>query len=271
MAGSITLKIRLIRLSTMGFLSKNHFPKRLFQIPQQERDLPLLGQLLLDGMHLITITDGDLQQLTVGSFDQFIKPVKDKIVNYLNHPTQFDDIMLELSFAAWHLIAQHKTELLEVANYPDIKVDLPGYALPVYAEAKNVTTTNENSIKRIITHANKQLKNVSEPHYGIVVLNISKLIEMQSVNSDVYPEKVDEIIKLVTQSLSGGEHRSVGAAILIWDDFMQLGNPPQKMLIAYRRRFVRIYHTPEEGSIAIPQDAKLFEGYTTEFTINFQP
>lgn len=240
-------------------------------MPQQERELPFLGQLLLDGMHLITITEGDLQKLTAGNFDQFIKPVKDKIVNYLTHPTQFDDIMLELSFAAWHLLAKHKTELLEVDNYPDIKVDIPGYALPVYAEAKNITTTNKKSIKRIITHANEQLKNVAEPHYGIAVLNIGKLIEMQAINTDAYPEMVDEIIKLVTQSLSGKRHRSVGAALLIWDDFMQLGSPPQKMLIAYRRRFVRINHTPEEGCLVIPQDAKLFEGFTTEFTINFQP
>ncbi len=242
-----------------------------FRLPEQESELPLLGQLLLDGMHLITITEGDLQQLTVGNFDQYIKSVKDKIVNYLTHLTQFDDIMLELSFAAWHLIEKHKTEILEVANYPDIKVDIPGCALPIYAECKNVTTPNENSIKRIITHANEQLKNVSERHYGIVILNIGKLIKMQPVNSDAYPEKVDELIKLVTHSLSGKRHRSVGAAILIWDDYMQLGNPQQEMLIAYRRRFVRIDHTPEEGCIEIPQNAELFEGYTSEFTINFKP
>lgn len=235
----------------------------ILRFPEQKNDLALLGQFLLDAEYLKLITEEDY-------FDQLLEPVKVKIANYLMHPTQFDDIMLEIAITAWHQMRKHKAELFEVSNYPDVKVTIPGMALPVYVECKNIMTGNENSIKHIITHANGQLKKVSEAHYGIVILNIAKPIELKRVFSDAYPERVDQLMTFVKQSLTSSRHRSVGAAILIWDDFIQYGDPPQKMLIAYRRRSVRIDHTPAEGCIEIPQNAELFEGNTSEFTISWQ-
>ena len=170
-------------------ISQNGFLK----FPEQQPKLPLFGQFLLDAEYLKSITKEEY-------FDQLLEEVKVKIANYLTHPTQFDDIMLEISIAAWHLMENHKVEILEIDNYPNVKVSIPDMALPLYVECKNITTDKDKSIKRVITHANSQLKSVSELHYGIVVLNIAKLIKLQQRNSDTLPERVDEIIKLVKQS-----------------------------------------------------------------------
>jgi hypothetical protein len=238
-------------------ISQNGF----FKFPEQKTELPLFGQFLLDTEYLKTIFANEY-------FDQLLEPARVKIAKYLAHPTQFDDIMLEISFAAWHLMENHRVEILEIDKYPDVKVNVPTLMLPIYAECKNVTTDNDNSIKHKINDANGQLKSVSEAHYGIVVLNIAKSIERQRVYTDAYPERVDEIIKLVKQTLRGARNRSVGAAILIWDDFIQHGEPPQKMYVAYRRRFVRIDHSPEEGCLQIPENADLYKGNTSTYWIN---
>ncbi len=246
-----------------AFCQKVISQKGIIKFPEQKTELPLFGQFLLDAHYLKTITGESIEQL--------IEPLKAKIANYLTHPTQFDDIMLEISFAAWHLMANHKAELLETDNYPDVKVHIPGLMLPIYAECKNITTDNDNSIKHAITRANKQLKAVSEPHYGIVVLNVAKPITLQQVVSDTPPQRVDEIIHLVKKCLTGKQHRSVGAVVLIWDDYMQFGDIPPRLLLAYRRRCIRIDHSPELECREMPQNAELFDGATSEFTINSPP
>jgi hypothetical protein len=191
-----------------AFCQKMISQNGIIRFPEQKTELPLFGQFLLDAEYLKTITEKEY-------FDHLLEPVKLKIANYLTHPTQFDDIMLEIAIAAWHLMAHHKAEILEVGGYPDVKVNIPGMTLPIYAECKNITTNNDNSIKHVITYANRQLKSVSEPHYGIVVLNIAKPISIQQVDTDIYPERINAVIELVTRSLTGKQHRSVGTAILI--------------------------------------------------------
>jgi hypothetical protein len=44
-----------------------------------------------------------------------------------------------------------------------------------------------------------------------------------------------------------------------------LENKPPRTLVAYRRRFIRIDHTPEDGCIEIPLNAELFRGNTSEY------
>lgn len=245
----------------------------IIKFPEQESELPMFAQILIDSAILITITEGNLQKLNIGSFDKFTKPVKDKILNSLKHPTQFDEILLELSIAAWHLMEKHKAELLQIDGYPDVKVNIPKIMLPLYFECKNITSENASYLQQNIDYklieANKQLKSVSESHYGIVVFNVTKPIKLERAKSDKYPIKITEIIDLIKNHLSGSEYSSVGSTILIWDDYMKIGDPPNRTLIAYRRRFERIDHVPIPGCLSVPQNIDLFKGFTSEFSLNW--
>lgn len=252
------------------FCKKMESQNGIIKFPEQTSELPIFAQTLIDSAILITVTEGNLQRLSMGSFDKFTKPVKDKILNSLHHPTQFDDVMLELSFAAWHLMEKHKAEVLETSGYPDVKIIIPKTKIPVFAECKNIKVDKNNRIATEIKKANKQLKRVKEKHYGIAVLNVATPIKLHQVSTDIFPARVNEIISFIKGLLSSNKYRSIGAVILIWDDYIEIGKPPQKTLLAYRRRFIRIDHTPVEGCLSLPRNINLFKGFTSTYSLNWQ-
>ena len=77
------------------------------------------------------------------------------------------------------------------------------------------------------------------------------------------------MIDVVQSTLSGEKNRSVGVAIVIWDDYMIMGDPPNSSLIVFRRRYKRIFH--KNANLAVAEELPLFEGFTTTYWLNWAP
>ncbi len=57
--------------------------------------------------------------------------VKTNIISRISDPLQFRDIMIELYIGSWHILEGHKLTLMEKKGYPDFKVEIDGYELPI--------------------------------------------------------------------------------------------------------------------------------------------
>lgn len=193
------------------------------------------------------------------------KKINDRFIN----SEQFQDMMLELSIGAWHLTEKNVVTPLETDGFPDVKVILHDSNESAFIECKNIHTTDLRRIPEVITKANTQIGHTGADCYGCLALDVSIPINAGTVNDDTFPTHLAEVINIVKQALNGAENRSISSAIVIWDDNMILGKPPEKVLVAYRRRFVRIDHC--NPKVVLPQTVKMFEGFTTVYNMHFTP
>src|SRR2546430_7146231 len=76
--------------------------------PEQAVDLPVLMRTILDGVLITEATAGDAIHLVAGPLSAYgnVK-VEEKIRSRVTSPGAFEDVMLELSFAAWHKMQTH--------------------------------------------------------------------------------------------------------------------------------------------------------------------
>jgi len=73
----------------------------------------------------------------------------------------------------------------------------------------------------------------------------------------------------VQSALSGEKNQSVGAAIIVWGDYMLMGIPPDSTLVAFRRRYKCVSH--RNPNLPVPENLPLFEGYTTTYWLRWTP
>jgi len=244
----------------------------IIRFPEQKERLPEIGRIMLDSYIHVALTEGDIQQLTLGSLDLYgDKTVQKKIRSRITDPKQFEDLMVELYVAAWHKTNNHAIEPIEKEGYPDLKIEIPAIDIPVFIECKHLWTDSKNRLQKVIKKANKQLKKAAKeikiPSYGVVILDVSIPVAAGQVENDNLPDKLQRIVDVVQSALSGKKNQFVGAAIIVWDDYMQLGKPPDRTLIAYRRRYKRVTH--RSPNLPIPEDLPLFEGYTTIYGLHW--
>lgn len=238
----------------------------LIRFPEQETSLPMLGRMVLDSAVLITLTEGDLQTLKLGSLDLYgDSKVKAFIGSRVTHPEQFEDVMVELAFGAWHKSRGHCVTPMEIPNFPDLEVRIPGFPLPFFVECKKIRSVSINRVMKEILAANTQIKAIGTPCYGIAVLDVTTPVSAGRVQNDSLPSYLNEIIKAVQSALRGSKNRSIGAAILVWDDYMIYGSPPKTTMVAFRRRFHVIYH--DQATQRMPVGAALFEGFTVTYRV----
>ena len=123
----------------------------------------------------------------------------------------------------------------------------------------------------MIKKANNQIKKAAEEtkisSYGAVILDVSIPVAVGQVENDKLSDKLQEIIDGTQLALSGGKNRFVGAATVIWDDYIVMGKPPADILVALRRRCKRISH--KNPVLSIPEKVPLFEGYTTTYRLDW--
>lgn len=116
------------------------------QFPEQEASLPLLGRLGLDSTILITLTEGDFQKLRFGSLDLYgDSSVQAFIRSRVVDAEQFEDVMVELAFGAWHKGRGHSVEPMEIPNFPDIKILIPKFDLPSSLSAKKLDQPHQTA------------------------------------------------------------------------------------------------------------------------------
>jgi hypothetical protein len=231
----------------------------IIQFPEQEASLPVLGRLALDSTVLITLTEGNFQQLKLGAFDLYgDSSVQDFIRSRVVDARQFEDVMVELAFGASHKSRGHSVEPMEIRNFPDMKILIPKFDLPFFVECKKIRSASSNRLVKEIHEANTQVKSVDTACYGVAILDVTEPVSAGRVEDDTLPPSLIEIIKTVQPSLHGNKNHSIGAAVLLWDDHMVFGVPPQNTLVVFRRRFHVIYHN--EATQTVPREAPLFEG-----------
>lgn len=244
------------------------------RFPEQKTELPEIGRILLDSTILVILTEGDLQQLRFGSLDLYgDQVVQKKICSRIIDPEQFEDLMVELYVGAWHKTKSHVVRPIEMEGYPDLRIEFPDMNTPIFIECKHLWAGSRNRLQGVIKKANQQIKNatkeINSPYYGVAVLDVSTPVAAGQVENDDLSDKLREIVDIVQSALSGQKNRSVRVAILVWDDYMIMGKPPERTLIAFRRRRKRISH--KNITSAIPENLPLFKGYTTTYWLHWEP
>jgi hypothetical protein len=231
--------------------------------PGQRAFMPHLAAMLLDAATIVAITRGHLDSFKLGELAGFgDERVYKKIRSRVIDPQGFFDLMVELSQAGWHLVEGHGVIPLEQPDWPDLRVQLDGVVHPLYIECKKLNSFSENRIRAEIRDANRQLRAVTEPCYGVAVLDVSAAVPNDHAAIDGLPTFASPIIDLVQRAVSGDKNRSVGRAIVTWDEYMELGPPPTRTMILVRRRFVNVDHSPVRGVRLLPPHAKTFSGAT---------
>jgi hypothetical protein len=237
--------------------------------PEQKGLLSELARLVLDCAVFVTLTEGNMNELKLGSLDLYgDNAVKKFIQTRVTEAVLFEDVMVQLAFGAWHKSERHNVTPSEKEGFPDLEISIPTYGTPFLFECKRVKSGTKNRIRKVINKANAQIKVPGKKAYGIATVDISDVVGIQRVENDEVPSIVKQVASFVKSALGKEFNRSIGAVVLMWDDYLTYGTPPEKMLFAFRRRYVTITHpTPLE---VIPTNAPLFNGYTVEYSIHWE-
>lgn len=244
----------------------------MVRFPEQKEELHKIGRIMLDSYILVALTEGDPQQLKLGSLDLYgDEAVQKKIYSRIKNSKQFEDLIVELYVGAWHKTKNHIVEPMEKEGHPDLRVEIPDINIPIFIECKHLWTDSKRRLRQRIRKANEQIKKAADeikiPSYGAVILDVSIPVAARQVENNNLSDKLQEMIDVVQSALSGQKNPSIGTAILVWDDYMILGDPPNSTLVAFRRRYKRVLHK----DMAIPEKLPLFEGYTTEYWLHWIP
>jgi len=238
--------------------------------PEQKAELPLIARMVLDSTSFVEISGGDLRTLSLGDLAGYgDAAVQRKIQTRLGDASQFEDLMVEVSIAAWHQREGHTVIPSEASGWPDLRIDIESLELPILLECKRTNSTTGRGVKKDITKANKQIKEVGISSHGVAFLDITAAVPQQTVLSDATPLEVLEILERVRAALSGPKHRSVGRAIVVWDDAGILGEPPGPTTVFLRRCFANIDHGPDPNVRVLPATAPTFRGSTTVFAMEW--
>jgi len=127
----------------------------IIQFSEQKERLHEVGRIILDSCILVTLTEGNLQQLKLGSLDLYgDEAVQKKIRSRITNPEQFEDLMVELYVGAWHRTKNHTVEPIEKEGYPDLRIEIPNINIPVFTECKHLRTGSKNNLQ---TQLRKQI------------------------------------------------------------------------------------------------------------------
>lgn len=239
--------------------------------PTQRQELPILASMMLDAAAFIRVSDGDLQAFSLGDLSGYgDAAVQRKIQSRLNDPNQFQDLMAELSLAAWHQFEGHAVTPYETDGWPDLKVVFAADDLPILLECKRLHVTSSTRLAKQITKANRQIRHAQIAAYGIVALDVTTALSggLRELSDDI-PEEIALLVEPVRAALSGPKNRSVDRVLLIWDDVGMLGDPPKPTAIFLRRRFLVVDHEPVAGVRSVPQTARTFQGNTVMLALSW--
>ncbi|MGB9022901.1 MAG: hypothetical protein WCC94_05640, partial [Candidatus Bathyarchaeia archaeon] len=225
----------------------------------EQSDLLALARMGLDSAILIDATKGDLQRLRLGSLGVLFRDekVRKKFLSRLDDPEQFEDVWVELYIGAWHQGKGHIVEYREIEKRPDIRIEIPRAHFPVFIECKRLRALSAKRVRRHIKDANNKIANElakAGPGYGILVLDVTAhdIAEAQDDEGIALPAKLGPIVSIVQSRLAGPKNRSIGAAILIWDEYKVQHALPIKSWYGLRRRSTRVVHN--NPILAVPHD-----------------
>jgi len=219
-----------------------------------------------DTYWLVECTQGDVGSFRLGQLANYgDERVMRRLRSVILHPAQYEDVLAELMFAASQISRGHAVTASEALGKPDFRIIVPGWPLPILADSKRLSGKGlRNSINQHIKKTDKQIKSVAEPAYGLAILNVSALLVNPWSLSDSLPEEVVQLELGIRKELSK-HHRSISAAVLVWDEMSVLGpepNLPPFVMVAIRTRSLVVRHCAPNH--VLPED---LGPVTVEFTV----
>jgi hypothetical protein len=196
------------------------------RFPQDRNHFPLLTKMLLDNSFFITCTNGHYEDFSFGSLANYgDAEVQKRIQSVIPNPSQFLDVMTELSCAAFHISRGHSLMVHQELSFPDFEILLPDWNIPVAMECKRINKDSSNRrIEKVINKANKQIKSLGKPCYGLVLIDVSDKVEISTELSDNVPLEITDLKEVILRAITN-LNTSISAVLLIWDDFSIIETP----------------------------------------------
>jgi hypothetical protein len=157
----------------------------------------------------------------------------------LAQPDQFEDVMAELFTWGWLRSEGFDARRVNDLGTSDIVLDETGE--PWRCEVKRIHVgTPETRVARIIAKANQQIKKTDPDSAGTLFVSLARE-PTRAAFDDRVPNDVEPYVATARAALET-HYRSVAQVVVMWDDVMILGNPPDPVLYAFRRRSVVVEH-----------------------------
>jgi len=245
------------------FIQKNGVP----QYPDDLDNLVKLAKVIFDTSLWISATQGNINQILLGTIKNYgdIR-VQKQIKTQIGNPEKYLDILVEISFGMWNQMKGYKVLPLEIEG-PDFMIEIPGVSIPIYTECKNLGNISEKSIKSKVKKINTQIKSISDEVYGVGFIDLSKAVLLQQNKHKEFPAEIQLARDITKKILHPGQYRSVISIYLTWDDYLIVGNPPERTCVAIRKRCVQVNHPAPRNKPNF--DPELFDGYTVEIIFDW--
>jgi hypothetical protein len=184
----------------------------------------------------------------------------------LRVPDQFEDTLAELFFLGWLRGAGVPAERLDEEGVPDLVVARTADD-EARVEVKRLhADTGPERIANVARKANKQIRRADPPGGGALFISLGLPMAAAPPNEAVpqaVQRYVDEAIRVTRR-----EHRNISKLVLSWEDFFALGEPPEPLMLAVRRRSIAIEHGQAHKALVLPPQA-LDVGLTTVAWVRF--
>ncbi len=156
-------------------------------------------------------------------------------------------------------------KLIERDGLPDIRAELS--SKETWIEVKRIRVgTTATRVRRVLSKANRQIKNALSEASGVAYLEISQPIQVAAL-TDELPGDVIACVAEVKRELGSRSSRSIGRVIVAWDSFAILGQPPEMTMFVFRRQTIVLDH-PSARSIP-PIELGAEAGKTVEFFLRW--
>ncbi len=183
----------------------------------------------------------------------------------LEPPENFFDQLAVIR--CWALLSAQRLDvkLIERDGLPDIRVELSSN--DIWVEVKRIRVgTAATRVRKVLSKANRQIKNTLSEASGVAYLEISQPIQVAAL-ADEPPGDVIACVAEVKRELSSGSSKSIGKVIVAWDNFAMLGQPPELTMFAFRRHTIVLDH-PSARSIP-PTELGAEAGKTVELFLRW--
>ncbi|MEW4565969.1 hypothetical protein AB1K70_25860 [Bremerella sp. JC770] len=211
--------------------------------------MPDVVRLLFDGIVLSKASGGNTSSFTLGDFANYgDDEVRKRIDAIKKISNEFNSLMTELAYGAWHQMRGHKVTAYDAKCLPDFRVDHHKLPLPIITDCKRIgQETLPSRYKRVVAKTNKQIKALGIDGYGLALLDVSEKTRTVAtqLNDNAVPQAVEEAVDCIQRELVHC-HKSVSEVVIQWDECAVLGQDKpggwMKALVTMRRRHRIIPH-----------------------------
>ena len=226
-----------------------------------------IAQIMHDNFTLVQATHG--HQFRIGDLANYGDDrVQRRIRAVVEEPRQFLDLLLEISWAAWHIGRGHAVTASEDEGMPDFQIVVPSASLPIAADCKRVQAqSSDQRFRKLVNKANRQIKNLGIECHGMVVIDITERVPPITNLGDDSPAAADHVCDIVQGCLQRA-HTSVSGAIVTWRDVlttpMRDGSGGTLCVLRQHSRLVR--HQQPLHPLS-ENDDEICIGYTSGFQV----